>query len=105
MDSTRDEARRLFDKTRDLLRPIKDGVVRTVEVSSLGLEINRLKRSLDDACRDLGRRAVQALREEGTLRADEVSALLRRIDEVEDRIAEKERQIAEIEREDAAPGS
>ena len=100
--NTRDEARRLLDRTKVFLRPLKDGVVRTYEVSSLKLEVSGLKRQLDDVSRELGRRAVEALRLRGTLSADEVSGVLRRVDEVEDRIAQKERQIAEIERADGA---
>ena len=97
---TRDEARSLLERTKNFLRPLKEGVVRTYEVSSLKLEVAGLKRSLDDVSRELGQRAVEALRQRGTLSADEVSGILRRVDEVEDRIAQKERQIAEIEREE-----
>ena len=100
---TKEEARKLLDRTMGLLRPVRDGVVRTYEVSSLKLEIAGLKRSLDDASRDLGRRAIETLRQQGTLSVDEVSPLLRRVDDLEDRVAQKERRIADIERAERDP--
>jgi hypothetical protein len=101
-----DKARRLLDRAKIAMKPVTEGVVRTYDVSRLKLEITGLKRSLDDVSRELGRRSVEALRERGTLSADAVSAILRRFDEIEDRIAQKERQIAELEREDRpAPGA
>lgn len=99
--ATRDEARRLLDRTRDFLRPLQQGVRRTYEVSQLRLEMASLRRSLDHVCRDLGRQALSALRQHGTLSASDVAALLRRADELEDQIAAKERQVGELERQGA----
>ena len=98
----REEARRLLERTKGSLRPLGQGIRRTYEVSSLKLEIAGLRRSLDDVARELGRRALDTLRQQGTLSADEVAGILRRVDDIEDRIAEKEREIQEIERQEGA---
>jgi hypothetical protein len=92
--------RSFLDRTRDFLRPLKDGVVRSYEVAALNKQVWSLRRELDAVTRDVGRQAIESLRQQGTLSADVVATLLRRVDDLEDRIAQKQRQIAEIERED-----
>ena len=77
----------------------RDGVQQAYHVGTLKLDIASLRRSLDDVVRDVGRTAVDAIREKGTLSADQVAPLLRRVDDLEDQIAEKERRIADLERE------
>ena len=96
----REQAMKFLDRTREMLRPLQAGVRRTYEVSTLKIEIAGLRRSLDDVARELGRRAIDVLREHGQLSTDDVSALLRRVDDLEDRVAQKERAIADVERED-----
>lgn len=84
-----------------MLRPAWKAVVRSYDVARLKLDVAGLERTRDDVCRELGRQAAGALRRHGTLSADEVAGILRRFDDVEDRIAQKACRIAEIEREDA----
>jgi len=96
----------LIGRTVDFLRrageAAKDGVVRNYQRSTLKLEVSSLRRSLEDVTRDIGREAIDVLRESGTLSTERVAPLLRRVDELEDSIAAKERQIADIERDEAA---
>jgi transposase len=102
------ESHDLIGRTVDFLRrageAAKDGVVRNYQRSTLKLEVGSLRRSLEDVTRDIGRQAIDVLRESGTLSTERVAPLLRRVDELEDLIAAKERQIADIERDEAATG-
>lgn len=98
---------RWLDKTLTTIKKAgeaaRDGVQQAYHVGTLKLDIASLRRSLDDVVRDVGRTAVDAIREKGSLTADQVAPLLRRVDDLEDQIAEKERRIADLERE-APPG-
>lgn len=100
---------RWLDKTWDTLKKAteagQDMVSRNVQKATLKVELGALRRSLDDVARDIGRVAVDRLRESGQLTADEVSHLLRRVDELDDQVAAKEKLVADIETQESAPGT
>jgi hypothetical protein len=107
MDDARDEARKLIDRSLTFLRSvsgrIEEGVKRTYEASTLRIEISGLRRSLDEALRDLGRRVYDLVQHQGTLTAEEIQVAVGRVRHLEEAIADKERRIAKLEAEAAAP--
>jgi transposase len=107
MTEKADDAKRMFDKTLDLLRSatseVKEGLKRTYDEGMLRHEVKGVKGSLDDVTRELGRKALETLRAGGQLTSEAVAPLLRRIDDLEDQIATKERQLAELAK-DTPPG-
>lgn len=77
---------------------VKALVDRNVRRASLKVEMATLRRQLDEVARDVGRIAVDRLRERGQVVPDDVAHLLRRTDELEDRIASAERRLIDLER-------
>ena|SRR5688572_30606539 len=104
-----DDAKRMLDKTLGLLRSatseVKEGLRRTYDEGMVRHEITGLRRSLDDVTRELGRKALETLRSGAQLTSEAATDLLRRIDDLEDRIATKERHLADLERDDPTPPS
>jgi len=94
-----------FDKTVDSVKKASEAgldlVQRNYQRATMKVDLAALRRTLDGVSRDLGRVAVDRLRERGQLSAEEVSHLLRRVDDLEDQIAAKERLLADLE-EDAS---
>jgi len=101
-----DDPRRLFDKTFDLLKSagneVKEGLRRTVEATAVRADLLRLRGQLSDVTKEVGRKAIDVLRLGGPLSAEDVSSLLRKVDDLEDRIAAKERQLGEIEQDEGS---
>jgi hypothetical protein len=93
-----------LDKTLDTVKKAseagKDLVQRNYHRATIKVDLASLRRSLDDVNRDIGRIAVDRLRERGTLAVEEVAHLLRRVDELEDQVAQKEKLLADIEAEE-----
>jgi hypothetical protein len=101
---------RWLDKTITTIKKAgeaaRDGVQHAYHFGTLKLDLASLRRTHDDVVKDLGRSAVDALRERGTLTSEQVRPLLGRLEELEKQIAEKERQVADLESElppDTAP--
>lgn len=95
-----------FDKTVDSVKKASEAgldlVQRNYQRATMKVDLAALRRTLDGVSRDLGRVAVDRLRERGQLAAEEVSHLLRRVDDLEDQIAAKERLLGDLEKEDGA---
>jgi hypothetical protein len=99
---TSDDPKRLLDKTVQLLKAAgtqaKEGLRRTYEVATIKHELGALRDDRDDALRELGKRTLETVRGGRAVAADDVASAVRRIDDLEERIAAKQRQIEALER-------
>jgi hypothetical protein len=102
-----DDPKRLLDKTVQLLKAAgtqaKDGLRRTYEVATFNRELSLLRRDREEALLDLGRRTLETVRAGGSVQGADVAPTVRRIDDLDERIAAKQRQIDDLERDPANP--
>lgn len=78
----------------------KDLVQRNYRRAAVKVDLAALRRSLDDISRDVGRIAIDRLRERGQVTVADVAHLLRRVDELEDQVAVQERLLVDLESDD-----
>jgi hypothetical protein len=93
-----------LDKTMDMAKKASEAgvdlVQRSYQRATNQVELGALRRSLDDVHRELGRIAVDRLREAGQLTKEEGAHLLRRVEDLEGQVAAKERLLADLEKDE-----